>query len=252
MSILDQHTRSQIFDLSEACGRYWELRGIAKENWKEMQLELEQHLLQAALDGKSPETVVGPNPAAFAEAWAREMHPHALRGGALLLPGLVYALSVVSTTALVQQLLFHASSFTFTLFAAYLLGGFGITVLLLPLAGFLAVRISTRTGRSVLMGTVLVLGALVARSAGVRVNWSRTLLSWSWPLTFLLVALAAGLACLEVWRRGAELEQTSSGRRVKLGRPLMTLAGNVVLFDLFLGVSSVIVFNVCALAGRVF
>ena len=94
MPILDQQTHSQISDLSEACGRYWELRGIAKHSRKEMQLELEHHFIQAAMDGKPPETVVGRHPVAFAEAWAREMRPHVLRTGALLLPGLFYALSV--------------------------------------------------------------------------------------------------------------------------------------------------------------
>jgi hypothetical protein len=249
MLILNQPTRSQISDLSEACGRYWELRGIAQEYTNEMQLELEHHLFQAAMDGKSPEMVVGLNPAAFAEAWAREMHPHALRGGALLLPGLVYALSVISTTALVEPLLAHTSSFTLTLFTAFMLGGWGVAALLLPLAGFLAVRMRTRTKRSMLLTTIFVLGALVARLAGMRVNWSMTLLSWSWPLTFLLAALAVGLASLECWRQVSH-ERMSSGRRGKLWRSVLTLVGNVVLFDLFLGVSSVIVFNVCVLACR--
>jgi hypothetical protein len=251
MLILDQPTRSQISDLSEACGRYWELRGIVQEHRNEMQLELEHHLLQAAMDGKSPETVVGPHPAAFAEAWAREMHPHALRGGALLLPGLVYALGVVSTTALVESLVAHTSSFTLTLFTAFVLGGCGVAALLLPLAGFLAVRLRTRTGRSLLLAAVLVLGALVAHLMGMRVNWSMTLLSWKWPLTFLLVALAIVLFCLEIWRRASQ-ERMSSERRVKLWCSVLTVAGNVVLFDLFLSVSSLVVFNVCALAGRVF
>ncbi len=40
----DQHTQQQIADLVEACAGYWELRGIALESSKEMQLELEQHL----------------------------------------------------------------------------------------------------------------------------------------------------------------------------------------------------------------
>jgi len=214
-----------------------------------MQLELEHHLFQAAMDGKSPETVVGLNPAAFAEAWAREMHPQALRGGALLLPGLVYALSVICTTALVEPLLAHTSFFTLTLFTAFMLGGWGVAALLLPLAGFLAVRMRTRTKRSMLLTTVFVLGALVARLAGMRVNWSMTLLSWNWPLTFLLAVLAVGLASLECWRQASH-ERASSSRWGKLWRSVLTLAGNVVLFDLFLGVSSVIVFNVCALACR--
>lgn len=250
MLILDQPTRSQISDLSEACGRYWELRGIAKAPRNEMQLELEHHLLQAAMDEKSTETVVGPNPAAFAEAWAREMHPHALRGGVLLLPGLVYALSVISTTALVEPLFAHTSSFTLTLFSAFVLGGCGVAALLLPLAGFLAVRMRTRAERRMLLAAVFVLGALVARLVGVRVNWSTTLLSWNWPLTFLLVTLAVGLASLECWRRASH-ERTSSDRWGKLWRSVLTLTGDVVLFDLLLGVSSVVIFNVCALVCRV-
>jgi hypothetical protein len=249
MMILDQPTRSQISDLSEACGRYWALRGIAKAN--EMQLELEHHLFQAAMDGKSLVTVVGPNPAAFAEAWAREMHPHALRGGALLLPGLVYALSVISTTALVDLLLAHTSSFTLTLFTAFMLGGWGVMALLLPLAGFLAVRMRTRTVRSLLLVVVFVLGALVARLSGMRVNWNMTLLSWNWPLTFLLAALTVGLASLECWRR-TSYGHTSSDRWRKLWHCVLTLTGDVVLFDLLLGVSSLVVFNACALVCRVF
>src|SRR5713101_10122223 len=121
----DQHTQQQIADLVEACVGYWELRGIAHKNSHEMQLELEQHLQQAVSDGKSLEAVLGPNPLAFAEAWAREMHPRFWRGGARVLHGLVYALSVVSTTALISQLLAHSPSFTFTIFAAYLLTGSG-------------------------------------------------------------------------------------------------------------------------------
>lgn len=251
MLILDQPIRSQIFDLSEACGRYWELRGIANAPRNEMQLELEHHLFQAAMDGKSPETVVGPNPAAFAEAWAREMRPHVLRGGALILPGLTYALSVVSTTALLQQLLAHTSSFTFTLFAAYLLASNGLCALLLPLEGFLSLRIRTRAGRTALLAAIIVLVTLIARLAGTRVNWGMALLHWSWPLTFLLMALAVMLFTLECWRRASQ-ERTSSDRRVALWRWMMTLVGSVALFDLFLVMSSVAVFNVCTLGCRVF
>ena len=129
----EQHTQQRIADLVDACAGYWELRGIAREHITEMQLELEQHLQQAVSDGKSLEAVLGPNPAAFAEAWAREMHPHFWRGGAVVLHGLVYALSVVSTSALLSQLLAHAPAFTFTLFAAYLLTGSGLLALLLQL-----------------------------------------------------------------------------------------------------------------------
>ncbi|QBD76328.1 hypothetical protein EPA93_10040 [Ktedonosporobacter rubrisoli] len=249
MSILDQPIRSQICDLSEACGRYWELRGIAQEHRNEMKLELEQHLLQAAMDGKAPETVVSFHPAAFAEAWAREMHPHAWRAGELLLSGLVYALSVISTIALAEPFLAHRASFTLTLFTAFVLGGFGAATLLLPLAGFLALRIRRRTERSMLLAAVFVLGALVARLGGMRVNWSMPLLSWNWQLTILLATLTIGLASLECWRRASH-EPLSSGRLGMLWRSLLLLAGNVVMFDLLLGMSSVVVFNVCMLTGR--
>src|SRR5207245_3440018 len=119
----DQHTQQRIADLVDACAGYWELRGIAREHITEMQLELEQHLQQAVHDGKSLEAVLGPNPAAFAEAWAREMHPHFWRAGAVVLHALVSALSVVSTSALPSELLAHAAAFTFTLFAPYLFTG---------------------------------------------------------------------------------------------------------------------------------
>ncbi len=151
MQILDQHTQHQISDLVEACASYWELRGVAPEHSSDMQLELEQHLEQAVRDGKSLEAVIGSNPPAFAEAWAREMQPLFWRGGAMVLPGLVYALSVVSTTALISQLLAHSPSFTFTIFAAYLLTGSGLLALLLQLGGFLSPRIRTRAGREALI-----------------------------------------------------------------------------------------------------
>jgi len=249
MPILDQRTQCQISDLSEACVRYWELRGIAPESRNEMRLELEQHFAQAAFDGKSLEAVIGHNPPAFAEAWAREMHPRFWRGGAVVLPALAYALSVVSTTALVQLLLAHAPSFTFTLFAAYLLTSSGLFALLIPLEGFLAPGIRTRQGRMALLFAVIVLVVLALREAGVRVNWSMTLLNWSWPLTLVLIILAAFLYCLEYWRT-INQERTASTRRVPLWRSVMTFIGSVAAFDVLMFVGSIAVFNFCTLAGR--
>jgi hypothetical protein len=137
-----------------------------------------------------------------------------------------------------------------TLFSAFALGSYGVAELLLPLAGFLAVRMRTRAARSMLLAAVFVLSALAARLVGLRVNWSTPLLSWNWPLTFLLVTLAVGLASLECRRRAAH-ERLFSGQWGKLWLSLLPLASNVVLFDLFLGVSSVVVFNTCTLACRV-
>lgn len=248
MPILDQHTPSQITDLIEACARYWELRGVAKKQRDEMQLELEQHLTQAVRDGKPLQAVIGSNPPAFAEAWAREMHPRVRSGGIILLPTLVYALSVVSTTAFIQQVLAHTLTFTFTLFAAYLLTSSGLLALLIPLSGFLAPRIRTRRSRVVLLCALGVLAALILREVGIRVNWSLALFSWSWPLTLMLFALAAFLFFLDYWRTASQ--RASSASRVPLGRSLLTFVGSVAMFDVLLFVGSIVVFNFCLFAGR--
>jgi hypothetical protein len=215
MQRADQHTQQQIADLVNACAGYWELRGIEHARNNEMQLELEQHLQQAVQDGKSLGAVLGLNPLGLAEAWAREMHPHFWRGGTRCLSGLVYVLSIVSTTALISQLLSRTPAFTLSIFAAYLLTGSGLLALLLQLGGFLALRVRTRAGREGLMLSGAVLAVLILRLAGIKVNWSMALLSWSWPITVLLLILAAFLFPLEAWRT-SHREHTSSVRRVPM------------------------------------
>jgi hypothetical protein len=246
----DQHTQQQIADLVEACAGYWELRGITRASSTEMQLELEQHLQQAVSDGKSLEAVLGPNPLAFAEAWAREMHPRIFRGGAAALRWLVYVLSIVSTTALFSQLLVHSAAFTFSLFAAYLLIGSGLLALLLQLGGFFAPRISTRTGREVLLLAGAVLAVLVLRLAGLTVNWSMALLSWSWPVTIVLLVLAAVLFSLDCWRtfNSKHTSPVSTNRSVL--RAVTTFVASVGVFDMLLFVGSVAVVDFCRLALR--
>src|SRR5215469_3274912 len=231
MQKADRQTQQQIADLVRACAGYWELRGIAREHITEMQLELEQHLQQAASDGKSLEAVLGPHPAAFAETWAREMRPRVFRGGAVVLLGLVYALSVVSTTALLSQLLAHAPAFTFTLFAAYLLTSCGLLTLLLQLGGFLAPRISTRQGREALVLAGAVLAVLVLRLAGLKVNWSTTLLSWSWPVTILLLALAAVLFSLDCWYTSNREHTSTASASWPALRAVTTFVASVGVFD---------------------
>ena len=250
MNRADQHTQQQISDLVDACMGYWELRGIALESSTEMQLELEQHLQQAVSDGKSLEAVLGPNPAAFAEAWAREMHPRFWRGGARVLRGLVYALSVVSTTALISQLLAHSPAFTFTIFAAYLLTGSGLFALLLQLGGFLSPRISTRQGREALMLAGVVLAVLVLRLAGMKVDWSLALLSWSWPMTIFLLALAAFLFSLDFWRTSHSKRDSSATASVPTLRSVTMFAASVAVFDVMMFVASMAVFDFCRLALR--
>jgi hypothetical protein len=65
-----------------------------------LQIELTRHIHQALSDGKTLSDVVGPNPAALAEAWAREMQPSWLRGGARLLRGVLLTLCLLSASAL--------------------------------------------------------------------------------------------------------------------------------------------------------
>jgi hypothetical protein len=246
----DQHTRQQIADLVEACAGYWELRGVALESRAEMQLELEQHLQQAVSDGKSLEAVLGPNPAAFAEAWAREMCPRVFRGGARVLRGLVYALSVVSSSALLSQLLAHSSAFTFTLFAAYLLIGSGLLALLLQLGGFLAPRISTRAGREELLLAGIVLAVLVLRLAGLTVNWSMALFSWNWPVTIVLLTLATLLFSLDCWRTFNRGQASPGSTNWRVRRAVTAFVASVGVFDLLLFAGSVAVVDFCRLALR--
>ena len=250
MNRADQYTQQQISDLVDACTGYWELRGIAREHITEMQLELEQHLQQAVSDGKSLEAVLGPNPAAFAEAWAREMCPQVFRGGAVVLRGLVYALSVVSTTALLSQLLARTPAFTFTLFAAYLLTSCGLLALLLQLGGFLAPRIRTRRGREALLLAGAVLAVVVLRLAGLRVNWSTALLSWSWPITIVLLALAAFLFSLDCWYTSHRERTSTASANWPTLRAVTTFVASVGVFDVMIFAGSVAVFDFCKLALR--
>ena len=248
----DKQTQQQIADLVDACAGYWELRGIARTSSYEMQLELEQHLQEAVSDGKSLEAVLGPHPAAFAEAWAREMRPRVFRGAAVVLRGLVYVLSIVSTTALLSQLLSRTPSFTFSLFAAYLLIGSGLLALVLQLGGFLSPRISTRAGREALLLAGVVLAVLILRLAGLTVNWSIALLSWSWPVTALLLALAALLFSLDCWRTSRRDPPFSAAISMPTVRSVTMFVGSVAVFDVMLFVASVAVFNFCRLALRLF
>lgn len=252
MTYLDQHTQDQITDLVEACSRYWALRGVALEQCHEMLLELEEHLVQAALDGKAPEAVVGPNPAAFAAGWAREMRPRVWRGGSVIAPFLGYALGVVSTTALIQQVLTHAPSFTLTLFTVYLLLSSGLLALLIPLGGFLAPYAGTRARRELLLLAVGALIALILREVGMRVNWSMALLNWDWPLTILLLMLTAFLLSLDIWRTTNRSRFSALAVRGLLARSVLLFVGRVALFDALLFVGSAVVFNSCLLVSKLF
>src|SRR5690606_40399983 len=57
--------------LVEDCARYWIEAGVPRRRVAEMRLELTQHLEAAAAEGRSPESVVGPDVGKFAQEWAR-------------------------------------------------------------------------------------------------------------------------------------------------------------------------------------
>jgi len=64
--------RMSVDEVVADCGRYWIGTRVPQARVEEMKIELESHLREAQLAGKSPETVVGPDLAAFAESWAAE------------------------------------------------------------------------------------------------------------------------------------------------------------------------------------
>lgn len=52
------------------CERYWRAAGIGRRVVADMRAQLERHLIEASLEGRSPESVVGPDTAEFAMEWA--------------------------------------------------------------------------------------------------------------------------------------------------------------------------------------
>jgi len=63
---------AEIARLVTDCTRYWKETGVPKKAIDEMHVELTEHLTQAVSEGRDARTVVGPNVADFAEAWASE------------------------------------------------------------------------------------------------------------------------------------------------------------------------------------
>lgn len=65
-------TDRSVVEIAAACERYWLETRVPRKTAGEMRSELEQHLMEATIEGKDPSAVVGPDVAAFAEAWASE------------------------------------------------------------------------------------------------------------------------------------------------------------------------------------
>lgn len=62
--------RVAIGTIATNCERYWRAAGIKRRAAAEMRSELEQHLVEATNDGRTPESVVGSDMAGFAMEWA--------------------------------------------------------------------------------------------------------------------------------------------------------------------------------------
>jgi membrane protein implicated in regulation of membrane protease activity len=57
------------------CERYWKAAGLPRRVVADMRAQLERHLIEASLEGRSPESVVGADTAAFAMEWAAAEGP---------------------------------------------------------------------------------------------------------------------------------------------------------------------------------
>lgn len=67
VNVAEERTAEQIV---ADCVRYWEQTNVPRSAISEMRTELTTHLFDATAAGKSPDVVVGPNLASFAEEWA--------------------------------------------------------------------------------------------------------------------------------------------------------------------------------------
>jgi hypothetical protein len=95
----------------EDCVEYWRRTGVPRSAVAGMREELEQHLRDAVTEGKSVESVVGPDVLAFTEEWAREYrgpsvpgHPVDGRGPGFLAlgTGILALLTMLAFTASVS------------------------------------------------------------------------------------------------------------------------------------------------------
>lgn len=72
---MESSVTERAVDILEACERYWAKTHVPRRAIDEMKAELASHLDEATADGRSADSVVGPDLAAFAEAWAAERRP---------------------------------------------------------------------------------------------------------------------------------------------------------------------------------
>jgi hypothetical protein len=82
------------------------------------------------------------------------------------------------------------------------------------------------------------------------VNWSTVLLSWSWPVTIVLLILAASLFSLDCWRTFHREQPIRSSTGFPALRAVTTFVASVGVFDVLLFVGSVAMVDFCQLALR--
>jgi membrane protein implicated in regulation of membrane protease activity len=63
---------AELARIAADCERYWREIGVPRRARTHMRLELEQHLAEAAADGRPPSAVIGRDIERFAAEWARE------------------------------------------------------------------------------------------------------------------------------------------------------------------------------------
>lgn len=73
--VVDVTDRVAIDAVVADCVRYWKASGLSTRVVAEMRAQLEQHLVEASFAGRTPESVVGPDTAAFAMEWAAAEGP---------------------------------------------------------------------------------------------------------------------------------------------------------------------------------
>lgn len=64
--------RMGVYQIVADCESYWRDTKVPRGRVREMATELQSHLLEAQAEGKTPDTVIGPDLPAFAEDWASE------------------------------------------------------------------------------------------------------------------------------------------------------------------------------------
>ncbi|HZR40829.1 MAG TPA: hypothetical protein VFB12_11965, partial [Ktedonobacteraceae bacterium] len=106
-------------------------------------------------------------------------------------------------TALIEHLLSHSPLFKLTFLYPWYFIMLGFFSLLARWAGFLSPRIKTREKRQVLAFAVyafaVILFLLIDRLLGMKLRFDLVLLSWSWPITALLLVGSIAFFYLNLW-----------------------------------------------------